>query len=256
MNIRIPSKTFLLGEYAVLVGAPALMLCHEPFFEGAATGSEFFTPHPNSPTAKLSSKFYFRDPHWGRGGFGASGAEFITAFSLTEPQNKDFAQRAWKKFKALSGKGSGADILAQASSINRSSLFFLDLTTLSVEKIPSKLGLTISLFHTGKKLNTHEHLQQLPKIPVEKFKGLVIDAKQALLSGDSHLFVKSIREYGIELEKLGLLAAHSKEILKKFGTNVLAAKGCGAMGSDVVLVVHREELAGMGDMKAVATIHV
>jgi len=36
VKLRIPSKTFLIGEYAALLSAPALLITHEPFFEYSA----------------------------------------------------------------------------------------------------------------------------------------------------------------------------------------------------------------------------
>ena len=87
---RIPSKTFVLGEYSVLHGGPAILLASEPYFSlRLEEKNENKNPfHPLSPAGKLwelepllkTKSYLFSDPHHGLGGFGASSAEFIALF--------------------------------------------------------------------------------------------------------------------------------------------------------------------------------
>jgi hypothetical protein len=120
--IRIPSKTFVLGEYLVLQGGPALVLCHPPYFE-AERGSSDRPLASQSPAGQLAKKtgfdlstLAFRDPHQGRGGFGGSGAEFLAVWAYhqgkTSFQEKDCWQ-AREDYRALAS-GSGVDVLTQA----------------------------------------------------------------------------------------------------------------------------------------------
>ena len=95
MHVKIPSKTFLLGEYGALCGGAAYILTHPPFFEcrqqqsangqqPANTRQPTDTPQadarrPPTPGHEhiLPGGQVFIDPHQGRGGFGASSAKFI-----------------------------------------------------------------------------------------------------------------------------------------------------------------------------------
>ncbi|GJM07141.1 MAG: hypothetical protein DHS20C10_08750 [marine bacterium B5-7] len=87
-RISAPSKTFLLGEYAVLEDLPGLILATEPRF--TLTIGEKISPtpfHPESPagrllaTQPLTTPYSFDDPHAGAGGLGASSAEFLLSWS-------------------------------------------------------------------------------------------------------------------------------------------------------------------------------
>lgn len=255
-GFAFPSKTFLLGEYAVLQGAPALLLGHPPHFrctwETAGGPSPF---HPESPAGKwlalhpaagLSPRF--TDPHAGKGGFGGSGAEFLSAWCLgQEVPSADkpraiFSWNAWEDFKGLGASGSGADILTQAFGADRESAFFLvvDLEGRSlVELFPVRTGGSLSLFHTGKKLATHE--QKTPaNLPVAELRELTERAIGCLDGGLFTGFAECLSAYGEKLAALGLLAPHSAEALAALQgvEGVRGAKGCGAMGADVLLVAH------------------
>lgn len=243
-----PSKTFVVGEYAVLEGAPALLLGHAPFFEarfqpGASKRPDF---HPESPAGRLfaarpaQGAISLSDPHAGKGGFGASGAEFLSVFAAGRslPVNdKERAAFAWSAWDAYQGNpGSGADILTQAHGVNDEEFFLrVEPRTRSLEAIkPGGLGLTLSLFRTGKKLDTHRNLAS-PKLP--EAAELVNQATESLKAGNASAFAKAVGAYGAELAKLGLLSPHSARALQALPP-VPAAKGCGAMGADVLLVLH------------------
>src|SRR5690606_19354251 len=135
LKFSCPSKTFLTGEYAVLCGAPGLVLTHEPRFElivstngtGVVQGI-----HPQSPAGywvRTSRVFFesmdviFTDPFSGAGGFGASGAQFLLVHALTTwlqsstsklMQGLDVSA-VWSDFRVITkDRQSGADIVAQA----------------------------------------------------------------------------------------------------------------------------------------------
>lgn len=132
-----PGKVFVLGEYAILGGLPAVVASVGPRFglnlrSGAA--SEF---HPQSPAARLLDwadhagalsnvgnalefPFEFRDSFGGHGGFGASTAQFALAYrALAELHGWEQGwEKVWKLYRELTaGKGvfspSGADLVAQ-----------------------------------------------------------------------------------------------------------------------------------------------
>jgi mevalonate kinase len=92
--IRIPSKTFLAGEYLALCGGPSLVLNTPPVFElycQVTDDTRLEGIHPESPAGRFwadhQSSFanltlQFMDPHQGRGGFGASTAQFAMLYQL------------------------------------------------------------------------------------------------------------------------------------------------------------------------------
>lgn len=258
-RLKFPSKTFLLGEYAILKGCPAVLLTHAPPFE-AALGDwpEAHSFHPESPAGKwvkehpIDRTVKFHDPHKGAGGYGASGAEFLAAWfaSRNEPvsdgERQALAWGAWEDARIF--PGSGADVLVQAYGVNTKEPLALaiDLNERTIERLPLKLGATLSLFHTGKKAATHEQIAALPPLPTGELFRVVQEGTGALRAGDAAAFARAMSEYGSLLEKSGLLAPHSKAALDTLPREgVLAAKGCGAMGSDVIAVLHRN--AALGD---------
>lgn len=248
-----PSKTFIVGEYAVVEKAPALLLGHSPFFEarfspGASKRPEF---HPDSPAGKYFAKHPAQgslslvDPHGGKGGFGASGAEFLAVWSAgktpptSDSEREKYAWAAWDASREF--PGSGADILTQAFGVNDDGFFLsVNMGNRTLQRItPGGLGLTLSLFHTGKKLATHES-KSPGSLPLAELSKLVADTTAALAAKDAAKFTAGIKGYGAAMAALGLLAPHSAAALAKLPP-VNAAKGCGAMGSDVLLVLHQNQ---------------
>lgn len=280
MKATFPSKTFLLGEYAVLQGGPALLLGHPPLF--AASLEEGVPPslpfHAESPAGKWAAahpppgKLSFRDAHGGKGGFGGSGAEFLSAWASAlgdgvpagaEP-HAIFAWSAWEDFRTLGGSGSGADILCQAFGVNRAEPFFLhaDLAARSLtELFPPRTGGQLSLFHTGRKLATHEQANPAA-LPLAELNELTARARESLEAGLFRGFAGCLSAYGEKLAALGLQAPHTAAALAglKSLPGVLGAKGCGAMGADVLAVAHEgvdlAAWAGQNSLETVLTLPV
>lgn len=214
MKILCPSKTFLLGEYAVLDGGPALLIATEPNFT--------YENHT------------FSDPYQGQGGFGASGAKFI----FQHYDECRSAQSALKKYHALHQLGSGADIVCQYTG----GLTYFFPRKKIIEKFVWPFDdLNIALIHTGYKINTHEHLAEVKQSTQDYsiLENIVKMAYQALLDGDDYQFVQFIQAYQDELADLKLSCNNTLELLDKIKKHnkILAAKGCGALGADVLLII-------------------
>lgn len=236
----------------VLKGGPGLMLGHGPYFRAELNAGSGLSPfHPESPAGlylaahPYAGQIHFHDPHAGAGGFGGSGAEFLTAWFTghalpgTEEERAATAREAWQAARIF--PGSGADILTQAFGVNLEEPFLaaLETTTGSVVRIEMRLGLTLSLFHTGRKLNTHGHIRDLPELPLDELSFLVRAAEDALVSRHAERFAAAMDTFGRTLANLGLLAPHSALAIADLPKGgVLAAKGCGAMGADVIAVLH------------------
>ena len=65
---------------------------------------------------------------------------------------------------------------------------------------------------------------------------------QALVNKDAKQFIDSIKHYHNELDRLNLVATHTLALLNTLNQQqaVLAAKGCGAMGADIILVIVKQ----------------
>lgn len=256
MKWRIPAKTFLLGEYAALQQAGAIILTTSPCFEVALVeGKHSSTIHPQSPAGQWwathtipNYSLEWTDPYHGCGGLGASSAQFIGAYLASchllhiKPEKEvlleAYFQCAWN------GEGlkpSGYDVIAQSQSrcvyINREQQI-----TQSFDWVFNDIGFL--LLHSNQKLATHYHLRstQLPT-GLDRLATIVEQGKQAFEQSNSALLIESVNAYQQTLSNLKLTAKHSLEQieeLKKQGS-ILAIKGCGALGADVLLLLIPQE---------------
>ena len=252
MTWQIPAKTFLLGEYAALLGAPAIVMTTSPCFEIRLTETPgLHGIHEASPAGLFWLKsphadkgLDWHDPYQGCGGMGASSAQFIGAYRASKHlsnQAFDQAEMLDLYFKhAFAGQGirpSGYDVLAQSMH----GCVYIDRTNKLVTSYewPFK-DLACLLIHTGQKLATHHHLQDLD-LPqkLNTLSQLVEQGKQAFEQTNSASFITAINAYHAELSNMQLVADHTLQAIAEFKElpDILAVKGCGAMGSDIILLV-------------------
>lgn len=252
MKWRIPAKTFLLGEYAAIAGEPAILLTTTPSFEMSVTEKEQENGvHKDSPAGQWwahhrisNNHLHWVDPYHGKGGLGASSAQFLGAYLASchllqirpgySALLEAYYQCTW------SGEGlrpSGYDILAQTQ--NR--CVYVHRQQKKIQSFDWGFeDIGFILLHTGQKLATHCHLKNSAlDYPLSPLVATVERAKQAFEQTNSEELIVSVNSYQQQLEHLGLVAAHSKEFVKAFKIQdeVLAAKGCGALGSDVILLI-------------------
>lgn len=260
LRLSVPGKSFLAGEYLAIKGGPALVFASQPRFElvvrdgtGGVSGI-----HADSPAGQLirdHAEFFqkydleFLDPHQGRGGWGASTAQFLTVFVMNE-WREAVANESLKSLSisrlldsywryAWNGEGSrpsGADLVAQYK--GALTLFERRTGLISVYKWPFA-DIEFALIPTGKKLATHEHLRSLGEFDESAIESAVRTLQQGLQTADASTFVKGIQLAAGALATLGFVAEHTQNLLKSVAglPGVLAAKGCGALGADVLLVV-------------------
>ena len=309
LSISFPSKTFLIGEYAVLNSAPAILVNTTPLFEFIVTPKtkqsqewvenykmlikeSAITVQENKiypSMIKNSFSFYkkihldspagqwltlhpqieqhwhidFRDPHSGQGGFGCSSAQFnlmyfLTQISLEITHLKD-TYSLWQSYKRLNFDGyapSGADVVSQW--MGKVCLFsFLDSRFHETDKHlrlrmqasthkPFKVesvgwpfeDLDFLLLQTGVQLKTWKHLKNTSIKNLKKLTELSQQAASYVKNKDTKGFVSSIEEYNLCLEKQNLVHQNTLTLLKKIKTikNITAAKGCGAMGAEVIVL--------------------
>jgi mevalonate kinase len=257
----VPGKTFLLGEYLALNGGPSILLSTAPRFQLKISSGVQKTTFPSGSPADLLLQKYasnfsdlnglkleFIDPHFGSGGLGASSAQFALLWAaLHDLKHVDSAAFDWSKLLgdylscAWSGKGSppsGADVVSQMSG----GVSVFDGQTFKVESLNWRFPeLSFSLFQTGRKLATHEHLKVLPnEFPHIELRKIVREAAVAFKEANEERLCAAVTSYAEALSQASLVAHHTLGILEsaKRENFVRAAKGCGALGADVILILH------------------
>jgi mevalonate kinase len=251
VQYSVPAKTFLLGEYVVTKGGPALLLSTAPRFvlnvsqQKDAASDVYKIIHPESPGGKLigrHSDFYrqfnlsFVDPYQGAGGLGASSAQFALLFAMLM-QVKDitpaFLDNALNTYKEVAWDQtgtapSGADVIAQFTG----GLCFYHRDKNIVESLVWPFpALDFCLIHTGNKMATHTYLRELADVDTGNMSEVAENACSGLKNANAPLFIKSVNQYAELLKSRHWVT----QILLQQG--VLAAKGCGAMGADIIFVV-------------------
>lgn len=262
----VPGKTFLAGEYLALNEGPSLLFLSQPLFElTAKTGKgqvEGF--HKDSPAGLFIRKHIdyfakldisFKDPYQGRGGFGASTAQFLSVYALW--LYKEASQQDMEKildFKhileayyevAWNGQGlrpSGADLVGQL----KGALTFFEKRQglINVKSWPFE-GLEFQLIHTGNKLATHEHLRNLKSFDASSLESAFLKIKNSFESGNEDQFIDGVKSYRQGLKGLNFTCDATLNLLNELQSipGVRAVKGCGALGADVVLVVTKKDFA-------------
>lgn len=256
MKLSCPSKTFLCGEYGVLLGGQALVLTHEPRFQLNISHSKEKSSfpkwlHKESPAGKLylenrsfaeDFQIEFFDPHSGGGGFGASGAQFLMLYYFfrklknhTEELMSGVLLKDFKRFDSSSS--SGSDVLAQF--IGRTANLDLAYPQNSSALFWPFKDLNLLIVPTGKKLPTHEHLENLDLSRFEVFKDLSSRIIESFESGEKEEFLNRLRDFTGELRFKNLIAEHSLQLMDQLTqiSGVELVKPCGALGSDTLLLL-------------------
>jgi len=251
--LSVPGKVFLLGEYAVLTGAPAWVTALGPRFELHPDGDTEF--HPESPAGRfiaarnpgarprVSGRFV--DPWEGRGGFGGSTAEF--AMVAYRAGIRD-ALEAWREYRKLSEgrpevrRPSGVDLLAQwrggTIEWNFEPDSVADLSN-SVRDLPL---LIFSATHLpNRKTVTHSHLETLASgtLTFESLLPSLERARRGLSIRDWGEIGRAFSAYADSLAHLNLEApaVRNERLALSRLPSVLGAKGCGSLQTDAMLVV-------------------
>jgi hypothetical protein len=270
LEIKVPSKLFLLGEYAVLYHSPALLMTFEPCFKFEISNSEGHSPHPDSPAGRL--KVYaeklgkvwpvlsFQDPYQGAGGFGFSSAEYLAYFKLLFPERElRLAVEAWRLFRELMSDGkskavpSGADVVAQAAVRTpgqHNSFVVWEPRAQDVKLLPFKSSLKMLVLSATfgaqdsakRKVATHNdlfHLKDLAMADVTKLEEISQRGTQALATGEFHFLANCLNQYAEKICSLGL--EHPQATLDRVAISglpgVFCVKGCGAQLADAIVVM-------------------
>lgn len=255
MKRFIPAKTFLSGEYVALKGGPAVILTTTPCFEVTQTEDvRESNLHPSSPAGRylqaLGDKgVHFNDPYQGLGGLGASSAQFVGVYQGKHARVDDgrlleaYFDVAWQ---GTGARPSGYDVLAQA----RSGCVCIHRNAGVIEHMPwpfTEIGFVI--VHTGKKLATHTHLESLETLDYSHLDAAALAVFNAFRTANAAALPEAVNAFQEALTQSALTAPHSLQALNTLGIypEVLAAKACGAMGADTLLLLtaaHTEQSLG------------
>lgn len=251
MTWTIPAKTFLLGEYVALQGGPALVITTTPCFEvGLSNEQAGSAIHPDSPAglfwakAGINSQLTWHDPYQGIGGLGASSSQFLGAYwaaaDLQSQQSQDALLEAYWASSWQIGqrvRPSGYDVLAQASS---GCVYLHGHAEKPILYNWPFVDIAFILLHTGDKLPTHHHLQSIQMTEaMASLAPIVLSGKKAFDRANSAQLINAVKAYHESLLALDLVAERTQNQLASLmdDEDVLACKGCGAMGADVLLAL-------------------
>ena len=255
LELSIPSKTFLIGEYAVLGDepAPAIVVNTKPAFKVVARHADapivsgLKETNPSYDMFMQSGlRIEFNDPHLHRGGFGGSGAEKIAAYLLNKYSN-DLSQitqpdafHTLAQLK-LNSNESGTDILSQLTGF----VSIIDKPSQSAEAFNwhfPELGFAI--IRTGFSIDTHTHLADLNTVDTMPLQLISRRCVHAFKMQDEHALVHCVNAYRETLQALGLCHPKTQALIEQLQASdvFVAVKGCGALGADTILTVYDKSL--------------
>ncbi len=254
----VPSKTFLLGEYAVLAKHPAMLINTVPRFSLLLTQlrdhtapCEYNHVDKNGAVGKLCElisqqcqgyQFSFVDPHQGIGGFGASSAQYGLLFAAyyhitQQTMQPDICLTHYLNHSHTLGQSpSGADLMAQL----HGQISIVDPNTNQCTPITWPWpDVHCVLLRTQHKVATHQHLANLTTFPAQQLGDLSMAGIKALQQHDQISFIDTIQATAACLQHAQLTHINTSQLLTRLADCpfVLAAKGCGALGADVILAI-------------------
>ena len=247
MSLYIPGKTFLVGEYAVLIGGEALGIASKPYFNNHLAHSTN-NLHPLSAAGLYLSKN--NKPlinqlinTYNVGGFGYSTAEFISAW-LSVNTDINYSE-IFTEYRSLFDsnnqivkiKPSGADLAFQVlGHITHFKQNILNSDCLDWNF--KDLGFII--ISTGLKILTHDHLESLDLSKLDNLPDLSNQVIQAYKSNDEKFFLESLKKWSSELMQKKLQHNNSLELISKLESfsAIKQAKPNGALGADTITIFY------------------
>lgn len=259
MKLVIPGKTFLVGEYSVLVGGRALGVATHPCFEQDLMHSNKITIHEKSAAGlflKSTGQSVLEISAWSStssvGGFGRSTAEFIAAWfdhhHVYQKDNLFDLKDIFHDYRNLYDlnsqlkqiKPSGGDLMTQL--LGHVTLFDPEVAHSKSFQWIFK-DLQFDIISTGIKIPTHDHLSTIDLNQLKRLCEFSEKIISAYLSVDQDAFLSGMHEWTIKLNEFGLQHNHSMEMKNLIETcsSVLVAKPNGALGADTITVIYKSE---------------
>ena len=249
MKFNVPGKTYLVGEYSVLLGGSAIGLATNPCFEIEydSKTEEQVGFHSESPAArylalhKKSIVVSIKDPYL-NGGFGRSTAEYWSAVvpDLLKQEQNFVSILAEYKSNHL---GSGIDLAFQYFGhicLADPLIQFYQTFNWHFE------NLDFFVISTKMKIATHEHLKNLDLASLKDLPTLSNRITQVFAENKEFEFLSLMKQWCSLLQERGLTHPNSIELKRLLESceSIKLAKPCGALGADVIIVFfaksHRE----------------
>ena len=251
----IPGKVFIVGEYAVLSGLPAVVAAVGPTSSLAACESEMQSAVTDfaqaSPVGRLlksqakENQFHYEDPWKGSGGFGASTAQFALVLKHLIPQS-DW-KMAWTLYRKLMSENSngkitpsGADLVAQW----QGGVQVFNPATETTRDVYKSLDWSRLLVFSAtqikdRKVATHTHLDALAIKDFSELKNPLMAAISAIDQGDVAKLGSCLTDYAEALSSMNLESpdARADRLALRALSGVLGVKGTGALQSDAMIVL-------------------
>lgn len=242
--MTVPGKFFLCGEYAALKSFPTITVAMQPEFE-LKSSKQNLQFHPDSPAGKIAKNKVMGqivDPYDGIGGMGLSSAEFLFQTAVNTKEKKLSTLSVWEDYRKLfagdENVPSGVDLITQLEG----GYVITDMQNRLIKKSDWPFaGYSWGLGLTGNKLKTHEHLKtDLKKLDWKKIEELSVTLKDHYENKNPDAFQYALKKWRQFLLDSGLEAETTTQVIRKINHHVLVAKGCGAMGSDNVFFIFKE----------------
>ncbi len=197
------------------------------------------------------------EAYGGRGGFGASTAQFLAVWLWTQFKSDPSLQEAIRRevksprspwiqallkdywscsWTGLGQRPSGADLVSQLYG----GLLIFNSEEQSAKRLTWPwVHLDIYLISTGSKLPTHQHLMDLQTKSFDDLKVIFLKAQQAFNQKHSLNWSEEVLQFSNKLESMGLTSEKSIELIRMLNQSglFLVSKACGAMGADVIFCV-------------------
>lgn len=241
MKFSVPGKTYLVGEYSVLVGGAALGLSTAPQYIIEDNVTDFLACdlHPESAASQYLAKtgkqrsFSIEDPY--QGGFGRSTAEFWGAIVPDLVAEKEYNFFDIMKLYRELHNGSGIDLafqyFGQICLADAQASYYQNLAW----PFPHLQFLIVS---TGVKIPTHEHLKNLDKSRLNELPQISESVIKSFTENREFEFLARLKDWRNKLKELGLTCSNSLRLIEEIENcaEVKLVKPCGALGADVLLV--------------------
>jgi len=248
-EIQIPGKTFLFGEYAILVEGACLGIGTSPCFTFDKNSTVDMAVHENSPAGrfilkhKIDSFALNLSNPYKVGGFGASTAEFLY-FYLNSNLDKNI-QTCVECYRDLyqgsSEQPSGMDVVTQL-------MGGLSLIDIHHQQIRHKyidwpfLDIDFVICSTGLKVQTHQHLAELDRKKCFDLVGPSHELYDLVQKPQVDPFFIALNEWVNRLVKLNLIHSEILDLKKQLDRvfkdqlSFFESKPCGALGADVIIL--------------------
>ncbi|MGZ3698062.1 MAG: hypothetical protein ACXWPM_07725 [Bdellovibrionota bacterium] len=255
----VAGKIFVIGEYAVLDGLPAVVAAVGPRFTFQTQPGASLPFAGASPAGKLADfaksrgmalpEASFEDPHAGRGGFGASTAQFALLYRALFPEERSW-KPCWELYRELTASQlppSGADLLTQwQGGVQCFESASAKVSDVSGDLDWSRLLVFSATAKPGRKTATHTHLDELSRSFNEHaserraaFRSVLSIALSALKRHDLPLFGEALDEFAEVLARFELEAPSAREdrVALRALPGVIGVKGAGALQTDAMIAL-------------------